>query len=98
MSIDWERIWQIAKLFSRGINEQDRDDIQGDIIVEIAEEAEKKEMTEERMKTIAKKVIQRHRREQIYYAGRFSSLDVLVKEGGETMPLEETIPSDMEHI
>ena len=55
-------------------------------------------MTEKRMEAIARKIIQRYRRERIHYAERFSSLDVWVKEGGETMPLEETIPSNADKI
>ena len=92
MVIDWDAIQRVARRFSHD------EDVYQDIIVEIAEEAEKKEMTEERMKAIAKKIIQRYRRERIHYAERFSSLDVWVKEGGETMPLEETIPSNADKI
>ena len=90
--IDWNAIQRVARRFSHD------EDVYQDIIVEIAEEAEKKEMTEERMKTIAKKIIQRYRRERIHYAERFSSLDVWVKKGGKTMPLEGTIPSNADKI
>ena len=89
MVIDWNAIQRVAHRFSRD------EDVYQDIIVEIAEEAAKKEMTKERMERIARTVVWRHQREHQHYAQRFSSLNVLVEsENGKLIPLEETIPSN----
>ena len=92
MGVDWDAIQRVACRFSHD------EDVYQDIIVEIAEEAEKKEMTEERMEMIARIVIRRYNRQHQRYTKCFSSLDVLVEEDGELMSLEEIIPSDTDKI